>query len=68
MLREKRKIKQGEQVENEIAQTAASTLLALVNVLDKSNKFNQLDEMQSHMSKRLLNKEVTFKQQTKRSL
>ncbi len=30
---------------------AASSLLSLVNVLDKSNKFNQLDEMQNHMSK-----------------
>jgi len=29
---------------------AASSLLALVNGLDKSNKFNQLDEMQNHMS------------------
>jgi hypothetical protein len=25
--------------------------LAIVNGLDKSNKFNQLDEMQNHMSK-----------------
>ncbi len=32
---------------------AASSLLALVNVLDKSNKFNQLDEMQNHMSKKI---------------
>jgi hypothetical protein len=30
---------------------AASSLLALVNRLDESNKFNQLDEMQNHMSK-----------------
>jgi hypothetical protein len=30
---------------------AASSLLALVNGLDESNKFNQLDEMQNHMSK-----------------
>jgi hypothetical protein len=30
---------------------AASSLLSLVNVLDESNKFNQLDEMQNHMSK-----------------
>ncbi len=43
----------GEQDENEIAQTAASFLLALVNVLDKSHKFNRLDEMQSHMSKKI---------------
>ncbi len=49
ILRKKRKIKQGEQDETEIAQKAASSLLALVNMLDKSNKFNQLDEMQSHM-------------------
>ncbi len=32
---------------------AASSLLALVNVLDKSNKFNRLDEMQNHMSKKI---------------
>jgi hypothetical protein len=32
---------------------AASSLLALVNVLDKNNKFNQLDEMQNHMSKKI---------------
>ncbi len=30
---------------------AASSLLALVNGLDKSNKFNQLEEMQNHTSK-----------------
>ncbi len=36
--------------ENTIAKTAASSLLALVKGLDKSNKFNQLDEMQNHMS------------------
>ena len=36
---------------NAIATMAASSLLALVNGLDnKSNKFNQLDEMQNHMS------------------
>jgi len=46
-----RKLKKGEQDDNTIAQTAASSLLALVNGLDKSNKFNQLDEMQNHMSK-----------------
>ena len=68
IVRKKRKIKQGEQDENEITHMAASSLLALVNVLDKSNKFNRLDEMRNHMSKRLLNKEVTFKQQTKKSL
>ncbi len=32
---------------------AASSLLALVNMLDKSNKFNQLDEIQNHMSKKI---------------
>jgi hypothetical protein len=53
ILRKKRKIKQGEQDENEIAQMAASSLLALVNMLDESNKFNQLDEMQNHMSKKI---------------
>jgi hypothetical protein len=56
ILRKKRKIKHGEQDENEITQMAASSLLALVNVLDKSNKFNQLDEMQSHMSKKITEK------------
>ncbi len=30
---------------------AASSLLALVNRLDESNKFNQLDKTQNHMSK-----------------
>ena len=41
----------GEEDDNAIATTAASSLLALVNGLDyKSNKFNQLDEMQNHMS------------------
>ncbi len=53
ILRKKRKIKQGEQDKNKIAQTAASSLLVLVNVLDESNKFNQLDEMQNHMSKKI---------------
>ena len=39
--------------DNAIATTAASSLLALVNGLDnKSNKFNQLDEMQNHMLKK----------------
>ena len=47
----RRKLKKGEQDDNNIAQAAASSLLALVNVPDKSNKFNQLDEMQNHMSK-----------------
>jgi hypothetical protein len=52
IIRKKWKIKQGEQDENEIAQTAASSLLVLVNVLDESNKFNRLDEMQkSHVKK-----------------
>jgi hypothetical protein len=36
--KKKRKIKDGEQDDNEIAQTAASSLLSLVNVLDESNK------------------------------
>jgi hypothetical protein len=51
--KKKRKIKQGEQDENEIAQTAALSLLVLVNMLDESNKFNRLDEMQNHMSKKI---------------
>ncbi len=49
--KKKRKIKDGEQDDNKIAQTAASSLLLLVNVLDKSNDFNQQDKMQNHMSK-----------------
>jgi hypothetical protein len=49
--KKKRIIKDGEQDDNEIAQTAASSLLALVNELDESNKFDQLDEMPNHMSK-----------------
>jgi hypothetical protein len=49
--KKKRKIKDGEQDDNQIAQTAASSLLVLVNELDKSNEFNQLDKMQNHMSK-----------------
>ncbi len=53
ILRKKRKIKQGEQDENEITQTAASSLLVLVNMLDKNNKFNRLDEMQNHTSKKI---------------
>jgi hypothetical protein len=32
---------------------AASSMLALVNVLNKSNKFNQLDEMKNQMSKKI---------------
>jgi hypothetical protein len=47
----KKKIKKGEQDDDTIAQAAASSLLALVNGLDKSNNFNQLNEMQIHMSK-----------------
>ena len=49
--KKRKKIKEGEQDDNAIATTAASCLLALVNGMDKSNKFNQLDEMQNHMSK-----------------
>jgi len=48
--KKRKKIKEGEQDDNAIATTAASCLLALVNGMDKSNKFNQLDEMQNHMS------------------
>ena len=49
--KKKKKMKKGEEDDNAIATTAASSLLALVNGLDnKSNKFNQLDEMQNHMS------------------
>ena len=48
--KKRKKIKEGEQDDNAIATTAASCLLALVNGMDKSNKFNQLDKMQNHMS------------------
>ena len=48
--KKRKKIKEGEQDDNAIATTAASCLLALVNGMDKSNKFNKLDEMQNHMS------------------
>ena len=48
--KKRKKIKEGEQDDNAIATTAASCLLALVNRMDKSNKFNELDEMQNHMS------------------
>ena len=49
--KKKKKMKIGEEDDNSIATTAASSLLALVNGLDnKSKKFNQLDEMQNHMS------------------
>jgi hypothetical protein len=49
--KKKKKMKKGEEDDNSIATMAASSLLALVNGLDnKSKKFNQLDEMQNHMS------------------
>jgi hypothetical protein len=49
--KKKKKMKKGEEDGNVIATTAASSLLALVNGLDnKSKKFNQLDDMQNHMS------------------
>ncbi len=51
--KKRKKIKQGKQDENEIAQMAASSLLALVNALEKSNKFNRLDKMQNHLSKKI---------------
>ena len=53
----KKKIKKGEQDDNTIAQAAASSLLALVNGLDESINFNQLDEMQIHMSKLITEQE-----------
>jgi len=48
--KKKKKIKEGEEDDNAIAITAASSLLALVHRLDKGNNFNQVDEMQNHMS------------------
>jgi hypothetical protein len=48
--KKRKKIKEREEDDNAIATTAASSLLALVNGMDKTNKFNQLDEMQNHMS------------------
>ena len=46
----RKKIKKGEEDDNAIAITAASSLLALVNGMDKSKKFNKLNDMQKHMS------------------
>jgi len=46
----KKKIKEGDEDDNAIAITAASSLLALVNRLNESNNFKQLDQMQNHMS------------------
>jgi hypothetical protein len=48
--KKRKKIKEDEEDDNAIATTAASSLLALVNGMDKSNKFNKLNEMQNHMS------------------
>ena len=39
-----------EENDNAIATTAASSMLALVNGMDKSNKFNKLNEMHNHKS------------------
>ncbi len=56
IYKKRKKINEGEQNDNAIPTTAASCLLALVNGMDKSNKFNQLDEMQNHMSKYITKK------------
>ena len=49
--KKKKTMKKGEEDDIAIATRAASSLLALVNGLDnKSNKFNELDVMQNHMS------------------
>ena len=48
--KKRKKIKEREEDDNAIATTAASSLLALVNGMDKSNKFNKLNDMQKHMS------------------
>jgi hypothetical protein len=50
ILKKRKKIKEEEEDDNAIATTAASSLLALVNGMDKSNKFNKLNDMQKHMS------------------
>jgi hypothetical protein len=47
----KRKIREWEQDENKIAYKAASSLLALVNTLNGTNNFKQLNDMHNHMSK-----------------
>ena len=63
-------MKKGEEDDNAIATTAASSLLALVNGLDyKSNKFNQLDEMQNHMSNLITaqNEKTTGKKTTNKT-
>ena len=46
----KKKIKEGEEDDNRIAITAASSLMALANRLDESYNFKDLDIMQNHMS------------------
>ena len=48
--KKRKKIKEDEEDDNAIATTAASSLLALVNGMDKSNKFNKLNDMQKHIS------------------
>ncbi len=48
--KKRKKIKKKEEDDNAIATTAASSMLALVNGMDKSNKFNKLNEMHNHMS------------------
>jgi hypothetical protein len=48
--KKRKKIKEEEEDDTAIATTAASSLLALVNGMDKSNKFNKLNKMQNHMS------------------
>jgi hypothetical protein len=50
IFKKRKKIKEEEEDDNAIATTAASSLLALVNGMDKSNKFNKLNDMQNHMS------------------
>jgi len=48
--KKRKTIKKKEEDDNAIATTAASSMLALVNGMDKSNKFNKLNKMHNHMS------------------
>ena len=56
IVKKGRKLKKGEQDDNTIAQMAALSLLALVNGLDESNKFNQLDKCKITCQNLLLSK------------
>ena len=56
IYKKRKKINEGEQDDNAIPTTAASCLLALVNGMDKSNKFNQLGKFKITCQNILLSK------------